>query len=535
MSHDEHPEIPSEPDHSADAPHETGDAFSLKPEAASEYDMLAARPAADPLNSDSDIQFPERPPRKGRPFLAWVAIIALVTVIVTMNMMPPPEDEVAEDSGQGNFQNLTWDFQGKLIVGMADLLGEESEDQFLSGTRQDFEHTFDGRLRLAVLVGELQNPKAATKQLAKLENDFAIVGLEPTEHQRDAAEVLSQLYADYADEDWGAPNVHAPQRELLTEELGWFGSLALTPKESPDKAERSVLMQQARMVTMALMAACLGLLLVGFAGLGGSLLFVALALGGKLQRRLIAGAPHGGVYAETFALWMALFLMLTLGSGELSQYFELETWRFVPTLLAMFTSLIALAWPVARGISWRQVRRDIGWGLGQNPILEAMAGAAGWVSTLPLLAVGIMCVFLLILLRDLLTGGGEVAMGPQGPGHPIVEWLADSDWRGKLQLVLLACVAAPIVEETMFRGVLYRQLRDATFRWSLGISILVAAVVNSFVFAVIHPQGWLAVPALMSLALGFSFMREWRGSLLAPMTAHGINNAAVTSVILIFF
>jgi membrane protease YdiL (CAAX protease family) len=52
--------------------------------------------------------------------------------------------------------------------------------------------------------------------------------------------------------------------------------------------------------------------------------------------------------------------------------------------------------------------------------------------------------------------------------------------------------------------------------------------VVSFLFAVIHPQGFLAVPPLMSLALAFTLMREWRGTLLPPMIAHGINNAVAT-------
>ena len=45
-----------------------------------------------------------------------------------------------------------------------------------------------------------------------------------------------------------------------------------------------------------------------------------------------------------------------------------------------------------------------------------------------------------------------------------------------------------------------------------------------------HPQGILAVPGLMALALGFSLMREWRGTLLPSMIAHGINNGLLMLV-----
>jgi membrane protease YdiL (CAAX protease family) len=80
----------------------------------------------------------------------------------------------------------------------------------------------------------------------------------------------------------------------------------------------------------------------------------------------------------------------------------------------------------------------------------------------------------------------------------------------------------------MFRGVLYRQLREASCRLGPTLSVIVSGTLVSFVFAVIHPQGLLAVPVLMALAYGFTIAREWRGTLLPAMVAHGINNGLVT-------
>jgi membrane protease YdiL (CAAX protease family) len=96
-----------------------------------------------------------------------------------------------------------------------------------------------------------------------------------------------------------------------------------------------------------------------------------------------------------------------------------------------------------------------------------------------------------------------------------------------LQIFFLASIVAPIVEETMFRGVLYRHLREAT-RWLDPVaSILISALVSSFIFAVIHPQGVLYVPVLMALALGFVLAQEWRGTLLPGIVGHGLNNGLV--------
>ena len=108
--------------------------------------------------------------------------------------------------------------------------------------------------------------------------------------------------------------------------------------------------------------------------------------------------------------------------------------------------------------------------------------------------------------------------------------LIRGDWSVRLQLLFLASVVAPIVEETMFRGVLYRQLRQASARFGYAPSVLVSILIVSFIFAAIHPQGWLAIPPLMSVAIAFNFVREWRGSLVPSMVAHGVHNGLLTLI-----
>ena len=109
--------------------------------------------------------------------------------------------------------------------------------------------------------------------------------------------------------------------------------------------------------------------------------------------------------------------------------------------------------------------------------------------------------------------------------HPIVFEVTHAGWGSWLQILFVASVMAPLVEETMFRGVLYRHLREATGRLRHGASVVLSALAASFVFAALHPQGVAAIPLLMALAFGFTAAREWRGSLLASMTIHALNNA----------
>jgi hypothetical protein len=99
------------------------------------------------------------------------------------------------------------------------------------------------------------------------------------------------------------------------------------------------------------------------------------------------------------------------------------------------------------------------------------------------------------------------------------------------QVLLIGAVAAPVVEETMFRGVLYRHLRDASRGLGVALSIVIAVTVNGLIFAVIHPQGLVAIPALFALATAFTLAREWRGSLLPSMIMHAINNGLVLGML----
>ena len=105
--------------------------------------------------------------------------------------------------------------------------------------------------------------------------------------------------------------------------------------------------------------------------------------------------------------------------------------------------------------------------------------------------------------------------------------LARGDWIIRLQFFFLASFVAPVVEEILFRGVLYRHLREFTHRLGAMVSVIGSGLISSFIFAVIHPQGLLVVPVLMSLACCFALMREWRSTLIPSILAHGFSNGLV--------
>lgn len=91
----------------------------------------------------------------------------------------------------------------------------------------------------------------------------------------------------------------------------------------------------------------------------------------------------------------------------------------------------------------------------------------------------------------------------------------------KILTFLLAAVAAPIVEETMFRGLLYSALRDR-------FGILGAAMLSAALFSLVHPTlpgGFLTIWAI---GIALALVYERRGSLLPGMILHGIHNGLIT-------
>jgi membrane protease YdiL (CAAX protease family) len=88
----------------------------------------------------------------------------------------------------------------------------------------------------------------------------------------------------------------------------------------------------------------------------------------------------------------------------------------------------------------------------------------------------------------------------------------------------LATIWAPIVEEVFFRGALMRHL-TGWMHW------LIAAILTALAFAVAHNYAWQLLILIATLGTGFGFMRAWRGSLIAPITAHFIHNSFITIVI----
>ncbi len=306
--------------------------------------------------------------------------------------------------------------------------------------------------------------------------------------------------------------VNESERNQLQESFGeWFASLAPGEDGSASPAAGKI---RTRAVAIFMVGTAFFLCLL--AGLLAGAILVIIH-GNRMNRGLkvnaleVAGAQDG-VYLECFALYLGMMSFGSLGAELIHSSLAIVSYTGAV--------IVPFVWPFFRKISWGEFRKNIGWHRGEGFFREVGAGIVGYFGVLSIASVGITITAVLIFLSKLYA---DDAVGGAAPGpepHPIVGWIFEGSVWAKLACLFLASVFAPFFEETFFRGMFHRYLRGR-------FAFLVSALIGGLIFAVLHPQGFYAVPALAAMGVGFALLREWRDSLIAPMVAHAINNGVL--------
>jgi len=440
------------------------------------------------------------PRRPWRMILAWVVVLGCVAVVVGVNGRKnhalPAEDQTDPPP------NLALKMSARYSVGLAGLqeasASRQALVQKLLPQLQAHVHTPADRLRVVMVQSQLTNPQAAGQALSALGAQI----LQPDTWQD--ADTLRLLFGK------GSAAVPAELRQRLLDRYGWYAQLALTSDLPADHPDRRAALKPA--IRGAVGAIAL-FTLAGAAILAGIGLLIALAVrvysGQKPSTAFIPMAWDGGFFLEAMAIYLLGMLLLPLAVRQWWPNVGLNgTWLMAPVVA------LAIAWPIIRGLPWSLVRRQLGWTAGRGFWREVGAGILGYCAAMPVLVLGIFATMALSRYSRI------------NPSHPIIHQATG----GAGQIVamyLLACLWAPITEETLFRGALYQHLRG---RWNG----LISAVVVGLIFAALHPQGWVAIPILGTIGAILAIIREWRNSLIASMTAHAlINGLTVTLLVLL--
>lgn len=359
------------------------------------------------------------------------------------------------------------------------------------------------RFRAAIVIGELQGPQRAVERLTGLRNEVEPGGALSNE----IGWVLPRYEAAVARKP--VPDLPPEVVTAMKGRHGWFADLANAfgrDDSHPDRwytiagAERFFAFSDAQGVYQ------LATLLIG--------VVVAIAVAVAISRNGVENSddPHvpTTIYLQAFciseflfALYLMVYVFLLGVDSPLS---------IVVTEALTWSSALGALYPLARGVKFRELLHDLGFIAPHGILKEVMMGAVGYLAGAPVVFIGVIVGS---IVDDAIGVGEESAAG-----IPYFESPMSGSWILIVLGTISSCIWAPLVEETMYRGCLYRWCR-VRLTW-IPTTLLTAAV-----FAAVHPYTIGGMINIFACGLVWGLLREWRGSLYAPIVAHALHNTAI--------
>jgi membrane protease YdiL (CAAX protease family) len=230
-------------------------------------------------------------------------------------------------------------------------------------------------------------------------------------------------------------------------------------------------------------------------------------------------APRTWKFIGT-SLW-GVFAFGAMFAGQLAATFRFLMMGDAPTDLAAatawLTSGVTIALSVLMGLPaallalWLAVR------LSRTPFADYLAlRGTSWKNFLR----GAAALIVMIAAFDALSR----ALGRDAAPGFMVEVMKSAELDGAIWLLVIAfCVAAPVTEEFLVRGFLYRGWSESRLR-PFG-----AIVLSSLVWTAMHLQyDWFFFGEIFSIGLLLGYLRYRTGSIWLTVFVHGLNNLLAT-------
>ncbi|MDB5328413.1 MAG: amino terminal protease family protein [Phycisphaerales bacterium] len=440
--------------------------------------------------------------------VAWVVIVG---VCVALPLLRSEEKAVAQASTQPVAPKSV-DFQtelaGRMWVGLVHLseTDRKSVDSFVGMPAVT---PVEKAARAIVLADLGEREKAIT--LLKSSSDPAaaelldLYGASPT---TSPSTVPSTSAASVRSGDKPATTTSSESLSKgFDERFGWYAQLAHVYGRPDTDPARAAVLNGARHTILVTATGFAIAILAGVVGFGLFVTAIVLLATGRVKSAVGRTGMAANIYIEAVAIYLSGFIVSSLAIGFLFPRAPLS----IHILGLGAVVLLGMLWPLLRGVPWPTLRQDWGIHTGRGVLREMAAGIGGYLAGLPILVVGLTIMIVLILLTH------------DTPSHPIQQQVGDHSWVTVVSLYAIASVFAPLTEELMFRGALVSHLRG----W---MGPVCAALLSGLVFGAVHPQGWTVVPALASVGAVLALIRQWRGTLIASITAHAMHNAFLITI-----
>jgi membrane protease YdiL (CAAX protease family) len=209
-----------------------------------------------------------------------------------------------------------------------------------------------------------------------------------------------------------------------------------------------------------------------------------------------------------------IYRMKTGGMPALSTPQEMEKLALDPTLILITVVLIipahiltfAMAWAIITGFGKRSFQQTVGWSWGAKLGFWGSAGLA----VLLLIASSVVVY---------LGGGSETD----------IDKIVASSVAARYAIAFLAAATAPLIEEVIYRGILFPALRRAS-------GMITAVVIVSILFAGVHVyqyrNSFSVIAAILLLSVTLTLTRAYTRRLLPCFVIHLVFNG-IQSVIII--
>lgn len=459
-----------------------------------------------------------------RPTWLWLLVLTLAGLAAWIQHLPPPPAPTPPTGPQASVApHSSGDFMrpmAKMFVAGAHYVEDPAIKSQLAGFVEDqlapIAATPRDQLRLAIVYDAVGDTTKALAELDKIKLDQA-----DEDTKADIETATTMLQGNGASPD---------AAKALQDRQGWYGQLVATRDLAKTDPVREPVVTAGLPLLIIIFA---GGLLFAFMFLAGIVLWVvALALGASGRLRPYSPQPllHGPIGLEMVTLFFLAFILMQVIAAPLASVLSGSLGLPAEAVVLMLQwSLVALlAWPLLRGVPGAEARRALGLHSGRGFFRELGVGVLGYMAGLPMLAIGAVISLIATFIYHQITNPGNTPDPNAFAQHPIIDKAASAGPLFLLMIATLAVVWAPLVEETIFRGALYPELRRK-LGWIAG------AAITGLIFAIVHPIPWLMLTPWVMLGLHFSLLRHWRGSLIAPMTAHFLQNAGAITMITLFF
>lgn len=483
----------------------------------------------------------QRRPDPGSPGMAVLALISLIVLVTgtfllqqqkTAGAAQPTKQTESPDDPSDPFVLST-----KLVVKMghfAQSAGPTSGPSPLSENVLNSARTAEERFRAAIAVGEVEGAPRSIDELLRLKaflDDATSKEINkhrlarPKDNERD--ELLADIRIAQRVYENGGASLTGDEVARLQDRHGWFGKL-LTTTGLPDSDPARANMLSGGIETFGLLVlGGLGAISLILAGLAMFIVALVRGLGGKLKPRFMPPAPGGSVYLETAALFFAGFIALKFITPIVSSKLNLEPQKEIFfALAAQWAILPVIFWPVARGVPLRDHLQMLGLHRGEGVMKEIISGILGYLAGVPIMLLALVFSLVVALAKS----AAQVAEGdgtPPSPENPVVK-LVMLGGPTLFMLYILATIWAPLVEECVFRGSFFRHLRAF-------MPLVPSAIISAIVFGLGHGYEWMMLGPVIAIGFNFAMIREWRGSLIGPITAHALHNGTLLAFVITLF